>query len=109
MPWIKDRNPQLDIPKATSIIIEYLFKMRTYNTDIEHKGSIYHIQTQDMGPQANYVESIIYKSGKVLASRKTFYTSFLNNPDIKNKIVQILEKQHNEILAEVSTGKFDGF
>lgn len=81
--------------------------MAGYNTTVTRSGVDFHVQTQDKGRPANYVESTIYKSGQVLSSRKTFYTSFLDEPDLQNKINTIIEEQHNAILKEVEEGKFD--
>jgi hypothetical protein len=81
--------------------------MAGYNTTVTRSGVDFHVQTQDKGRPANYVESTIYKSGQVLSSRKTFYTSFLDEPDLQNKINTIIEEQHNAILKEIEEGKFD--
>lgn len=76
------------------------------NTEILHEGTVYHVQTQDKGATAHYVESFIYKSGKLLSSRRTFYTQHLGSPDLKEKIKKIIEEQHNTILKEIKEGKF---
>jgi len=81
--------------------------MPGYNTDIEHNGMMFHVQTQDQGSSAQYVESIVYKSGKVLASRRTYYTKFLNSPTLQNKIKKILDEQHEGILKDIAAGTFD--
>ena len=81
--------------------------MAGYNTTVTRSGIDFHVQTQDKGRPANYVESTVYKSGQVLSSRKTFYTFFLNSPDLRNKIKTIIEEQHNTILKEIAEGKFD--
>ena len=83
--------------------------MAGFNSKIEHKGITYLVQTQDKGGPSNCVESLIYKSGKALAPRKTFYTQYLNSPALKEKINKILEEQHNAILKAISEGKFDQF
>lgn len=83
--------------------------MRGFNLEIEHRGVRIHIQTQDKGKKAHYVESIVYASGKVLVSRKTYYTSFLHHPDLEAKIQEIVKTQHSRILEEISTGQFDHF
>ncbi|MFQ6038298.1 MAG: hypothetical protein ACE5LV_06750 [Candidatus Aminicenantales bacterium] len=67
----------------------------------------FHVQTQDKGRTAHYVESTIFKSGRVLSSRKTFYTSFLDSPQLTDKIKEIIEDQHNTILREIAEGRFD--
>ncbi len=81
--------------------------MPGYNTDIEHNGLMFHVQTQDQGAKAQYVESIVYKSGKVLASRRTYYTNFLNSPTLNDKINEIIDEQHEGILKDISEGTFD--
>ena len=81
--------------------------MRGFNSEIEHKGVRIHIQTQDKGKKTHYIESIVYVSGKVLASRKTYYTSFLHQPDLEAKIQEIVKNQHSRIVEEVYAGQFD--
>jgi hypothetical protein len=80
-----------------------------YNTRLDYKGVQFMVQTQDMGMSARYVESLIYCAGKLLTSKKTFYTSFLNSPNISRMIHRILEDQHKTILQEIADGKFDRF
>jgi hypothetical protein len=81
--------------------------MPGYNSDIEHNGLMFHVQTQDRGRSAHYIESIVYKSGKVLASRRTYYTNFLNNPSLSEKIKEIIDEQHEGILKDITEGAFD--
>jgi hypothetical protein len=81
--------------------------MSGYNTRVEYRGSAYIVQTQDKGPAAPYVESLIYKAGKLLTSKKTFYTSSLTSPDVKALIERTMEAQHKKILEEIVEGKFD--
>lgn len=83
--------------------------MSGLNTEIKHKGALLHIQTQDKGLNAHYVESLIYARGKILASRKTSYTPYLDNPNLDEKIHQIIKEQHEKILREITEGKFDHF
>jgi hypothetical protein len=80
--------------------------MSGYNTRVEYKGSTYIVQTQDKGLAAQYVESLIYKSGKLLTSKKTFYTSSLSSSDVKAVIERMMEVQHKKILEEIVEGKF---
>lgn len=81
--------------------------MAGFNTTVTRGGVDFHVQTQDKGRPANYVESSVYKSGQVLSSRKTFYTSLLDSPDLQNKIERIIKEQHQTILGEIAEGKFD--
>jgi hypothetical protein len=81
--------------------------MAGFNTTVTRGGVNFHVQTQDKGRAANYVESTVYKTGQVLSSRKTFYTSLLDSPDLQIKIETIIKEQHNTILREIAEGKFD--
>ena len=81
--------------------------MAGFNTEIVHNGVNFHVQTQDMGMSAKYIESIIYKSGKVLSSRRTYYANFLGKPDFREKIKSIIKDQHDTILREIREGKLD--
>ena len=81
--------------------------MAGYNTEISHKGETFHVQTQDNGLSVKSIESIIYKSGRVLTSRKTSYYSILASPDFRTKLEQMLKEQHQRILDEITAGRFD--
>ena len=81
--------------------------MAGYNTKIEHNGIAYIVQTQDLGSPMYCIESLIYKSGRTLSPRKTFYTHLLSSPTLKEKIHQLLEEQHKTVLKTISDGKLD--
>ena len=77
------------------------------NTDLLHEGKRYHIQTQDNGKTSRCIESLIYREGRVLSSRKTSYTQHLGSPDLDNIVRRLVEVQHRGILKEIEGGGFD--
>ena len=79
------------------------------NTQIKYKGLSLHLQTQDKGESAKYIESLIYKAGKTLYSRKTRYHSLINKPDFKQQLLQLMKKQHLVLINELSDGKCDQY
>ena len=81
--------------------------MAGFNSKIEYKGITFLVQTQDMGRPTNCIESLIYKSGKTLAPKKTFYTQHLNSPNFNDKIQGLLEDQHKSIIKAIADGKYD--
>ena len=81
--------------------------MAVFNTKIEHMGITYIVQTQDLGSPIYCIESLIYKSGRALSPRKTFYSHLLSSPKLKEKIHQILEDQHKAVLKTISDSKLD--
>lgn len=79
------------------------------NTRVEYKKAAFIVQTQDKGPSARYVESLIYKSGRLLTSRRTFYTAFINSPNFDKILRQILDDQHAGIVEDIKQGKYERF
>lgn len=80
--------------------------MGGYNTRVDYKGGSYIVQTQDKGLSAQYIESLIYKSGRLLASRRAFYTAFIDAPDVKERIDRMMEEQHKAILGQIVEGRY---
>jgi len=80
--------------------------MSGYNTRVEYRGDSYIVQTQDKGLAAQYIESLIYKSGQLLASKRAFYTGFLGAPDLKDRVERMMEEQHKAILGQIVEGRF---
>jgi hypothetical protein len=99
---------------ATDLIISIILSERTqtmagYNTTVEYKGVSFMIQTQDKGPSFNYVESLVYLSGQVIASRRVPYTDHIGQPNLPTIIQELLDNLHAEILNEIVEGKYDQF
>ncbi|MCI4444992.1 MAG: hypothetical protein JHC32_03085 [Candidatus Aminicenantes bacterium] len=67
------------------------------------------IQTQDKGPAFNYIESLVYISGRLVSSKKVSYVNQLNRLDLKDIIKQMVEDLHTEVIDEIVEGKFDKF
>ncbi len=82
--------------------------MDGFQTRVERLGAAVLVQTQDKGP-AQYVETLLYASGKILTSKRTFYTPLLNSPNLLTVIRQIMEEQHNGVVEDIRQGRFDRF
>jgi hypothetical protein len=81
--------------------------MSGYNTRVEYRGDAYIVQTQDKGLAAQYIESLIYKAGRLLSSKRTFYTAFMNLHDGRERIERMMEDQHKTILGQIVEGRYD--
>ena len=81
--------------------------MSGYNTRVEYKGDAYNVQTQDKGLAVRYVESLIYKSGRLLATKRASYAAHMNLPDFAERIEQMMEDQHKTILGQIVEGRYD--
>lgn len=78
-----------------------------YNTDVEHNGRIYHVQTEDKGIANPTIESLIYLGGEILASHRSSYEGLLaTGPDPK-VLTARLEAQHQRMILNVRQGRHD--
>jgi hypothetical protein len=78
-----------------------------FNTDIEYRGKVYHVQTEDKGIENPIIESLVYKGGEILGARKLPYTEILTDGYDEKVIVKLMEEQHRNMIEEIRSGKFD--
>lgn len=76
-----------------------------FNTDISHEGVVYHVQTEDKGPENPMLLSLIYVRGEILAAKRTYYGKDLEAGQTLDDIQKKLEKQHKAILALINRGR----
>ena len=75
-----------------------------YNTDIDHSGTTYHVQTEDKGRGNPMVESLVYTSGEILYSRRTPYDDLVEQDVDRETIATLMERQHRSIVDAVHSG-----
>jgi hypothetical protein len=76
-----------------------------YNTDVDHKGTTYHVQTEDKGRSNPFVESLVYTAGQILYSRRTPYQDLIDqNVDLK-AVASLMERQHRTIVEAIRRGR----
>jgi hypothetical protein len=78
-----------------------------YNTDIEHAGTIYHVQTEDKGQGNPFVESLVYASGEILYSRRTPYHDLIAQDLDPDTVAAIMERQHRAIVDAIGAGRLE--
>lgn len=76
-----------------------------YNTDIDHAGTVYHVQTEDKGRSNPYVESLVYASGEILYSRRTPYHDLVEQGVEPQAVAAIMERQHRSIVEAIGAGR----
>ena len=77
-----------------------------FNTDVKYRGVVYHVQTEDKGTTNPMIETLIYKGGEILGSRRLPYKDVVPDNDEKT-ITRLMEEQHKAMITEVKRGKFD--
>ncbi len=77
-----------------------------FNQDVNYKGKVYHVQTEDRGKGNPVIETLIYAGGEILASHKTSYAQVLEEGYQESKVAALLEQQHRKIVVDIKLGKY---
>ena len=78
-----------------------------FNTDVKYRGVVYHVQTEDKGTSNPLIETLIYKGGEILASRRLPYAELVKGAQDEAAITKLMEEQHKGMIMEVKRGKFE--
>jgi hypothetical protein len=78
-----------------------------FNTDIEHDGVIYHVQTEDKGLDSPIILSLVYAGGTILASKRSPYEDLIAEGFSDEALADRLKRQHRLICAAIHSGRID--
>jgi hypothetical protein len=78
-----------------------------FNTDIEYKGVVYHIQTEDKGLKTPFVLSLVYQGGTILASKRSPYEDLIESGFDESELEVRVQRQHKLICAAVKAGRIE--
>jgi hypothetical protein len=78
-----------------------------FNTDIEHDGVIYHVQTEDKGLDTPIILSLVYVGGAILASKRAPYEDLIAEGFSDEVLAERLKRQHRLICAAINSGRIN--
>ncbi len=78
-----------------------------FNTDIEHEGVTYHVQTEDKGLESPLILSLVYSGGAILASKRSAYDDLIATGFSEKALAERLQRQHKLICAAIRAGRID--
>ena len=79
-----------------------------YNTNVRHKGKLYHIQTEDSGVKRPHVITQLFADGgRILASEKTSYEEHLQAENLAAIVKQLMQEQHKRVFISLRDGEYD--
>jgi hypothetical protein len=79
-----------------------------YNTNIRHKGKVFHIQTEDSGILKPHVMTHLFADGgRILKSQKTSYAHLLETDDLATQVKKLMQDQHKSMFIALREGQFD--
>jgi hypothetical protein len=76
-----------------------------YNTDVEHDGVVYHVQTEDKGLETPFILSLVYSGGAILASKRSRYEDLIASGFTDEALSERLKRQHLLICAAIHSGR----
>lgn len=78
-----------------------------FNTDIEHDGVVYHVQTEDKGLDSPIILSLVYVGGTILASKRSPYADLIEQGFSDEALAERLKRQHRLICAAINSGRIN--
>jgi hypothetical protein len=78
-----------------------------FNHNIQYKGEIFHIQTEDSGVATPHIITLLYRGGTIVASKKTGYADIIKADNLEQVVEELMKDQHKEILHRLKSGEFD--
>ena len=78
-----------------------------FNTDIEHEGVVYHVQTEDKGLETPIILSLVYVGGAILASKRAPYEDLIAEGFSDEVLAERLKRQHRLICAAINSGRIN--
>jgi hypothetical protein len=78
-----------------------------FNTDIEHDGVVYHVQTEDKGLESPLILSLVYVGGAILAAKRSRYEDLIEAGFTEEVLTKRLKRQHQLICAAINAGRIE--
>jgi hypothetical protein len=78
-----------------------------FNTDVEHDGVVYHVQTEDKGLDSPIILSLVYSGGAILASKRAPYSDLVASGFNEAVLAERLKRQHRLICAAIHSGRIE--
>jgi hypothetical protein len=79
-----------------------------YNTNVRHKGKLYHIQTEDSGIDHPHVITHLFADGgRIVASKKTSYAERVGSEGLADQVKKLMQAQHKAMFIALRDGIYD--
>lgn len=78
-----------------------------FNTNVRHKGVLFHVQTEDSGRGHPHVITHLFHGGNILASEKQSYAHLLEEADLESQVKRLMDEQHGAMLEQLRSGAHD--
>ena len=78
-----------------------------FNHNVNYKGEVFHVQTEDSGINNPHIITLLYRGGVILCSKKTSYADILKMDNFESVVEELMKAQHKELMRRLKSGEFD--
>jgi protein TonB len=79
-----------------------------FNTDVEHRGRVFHVQTEEKGPANQVVETLVYSGGEIVAHISTSYAKFADSWGYDGEQLLLrMRHQHKTLIHALLANRLD--
>jgi hypothetical protein len=76
-----------------------------FNTDVRVGDHVFHVQTEDRGPNHPVIDTTVYQNGRVFHRRASDYQEFRNSAEFSEDLLQHrVEEQHRGVIEDLRGG-----
>jgi hypothetical protein len=79
-----------------------------FNTDVKVGEHLFHVQTEDRGPNHPIIDTVVYQSGRILHRRASNYEQDVDAaPYAVEELRRRVEEQHRAVIEALRSGALD--
>jgi hypothetical protein len=79
-----------------------------FNTDVTRGERVFHVQTEDRGPQHPTIDTVVYQNGRILHRHSYNYSPLAATGDLSAEMLrERVENQHREVIESLREGELD--
>jgi len=80
-----------------------------FNTDVRVGDHVFHVQTEDRGPNHPVIDTMVYQNGRVFHRRTSDYHEFKASPEFNDELLRHrVEEQHRVVVEDLRGGPLAG-
>ncbi|HTU34181.1 MAG TPA: hypothetical protein VMF66_10305 [Candidatus Acidoferrum sp.] len=80
-----------------------------FNTDVRVGKRVYHVQTEDRGPNRPVIDTMVYQNGRVVHRRNCSYKHFAESVEFTPEgLRERVEEQHRCVIEDLRSGALNG-
>ncbi len=79
-----------------------------YNTNVRHRGKLYHIQTEDSGVNHPHIITHLFADGgRIIATTKSSYAEHIGTEGCQKLVKSMMQEQHKAMFIALRDGVYD--